>query len=631
MRVLGTAGHVDHGKSTLVRALTGIDPDRLKEEKKRQMTIDLGFAWYESPGVGSIGIVDVPGHRDFIENMLAGMGGIDAVLLVIAADEGVMPQTREHLAIIDLLQIKSGLVVLTKTDLIGDPEWFELIEGDIRDVLKGTILENSPLLKVSATSGEGIPELKQAIDRLLKELGPRTDLGKARLPVDRVFTITGFGTVVTGTLVGGSFRLDEQVEVLPSGEKGRIRGLQSHKKQETEMLPGTRTAMNISGIDVTEIKRGDTIIHPGEVTPTRRIDARLKILSDDVSGVKHNDTVKFFLAATETIARIRLLQQQNLEPGSKGWVQIETEKEIVAEQNDRFIIRRMSPARTIGGGIVVDPHPKGRYKLKDDRVIARLEARTSTSNRDKLLAMISDDPFTNSVDLSENFQTNEELGGLIDSLVASGEVKRLSRADGDGENYVEMRYWRQLTGKVQDVLQTFHAQNPLRLGINPAEFARRIRIPAEALPYCLQSWSAESLVKTNDELISLMDFRIRYSANQSKRIKEFNALLEGDPFNPPNVKEARELLTDEVYQSFLDKGELVQVSTDVFLREQEYREMIDFVISECGKGTILTLAQLRDHFSTSRKYSQAFLEHLDRRGITEREGDGRKLKQIKKS
>lgn len=626
MRVIGTAGHVDHGKSTLVRALTGIDPDRLKEEKKRQMTIDLGFAWYDSPGVGSIGIVDVPGHRDFIENMLAGVGGIDAVLMVIAADEGVMPQTREHLAIIDLLNIKTGLVVLTKTDLISDPEWLDLIESDIREVLSGTILEKAPLLRVSSMTGDGIAELKQAIDRLLIEMGPRIDLGRARLPVDRVFSITGFGTVVTGTLVGGSFKLEEQVEVLPSGKKARIRGLQSHKKQETEMLPGTRTAMNLSGIDVSEIKRGDTIIHPGQVLPTRRIDARLKILVDDVSGVRHNDTVKFFLAASETTARIRLLRQQNLEPGGEGWVQIETEKEIVTEQNDRFILRRMSPARTIGGGVVVDPHPKGRYKLNDDQVTARLEALTSTSSRDKLKALISDEPFVSSAKLNGN----SELSGIIGSLVASEEVKKIPGVDGVGEHYVEMRYWRQLTGKLQDVLQNFHKQYPLKLGINSAELARRLRIPLETLPVCLQAWGTENLVKINGELISLMYFNIKYSVNQAKRIQEFNAVLEGDPFNPPNVKDAREMLTDEVYQSFLDQGEFIQVSADVLLRAQEYHAMLDFVVSECEKGSVLTLAELRDRFSTSRKYSQAFLEHLDRKGITVREGDGRKLKNITK-
>ncbi len=627
MRVIGTAGHVDHGKSTLVRALTGIDPDRLKEEKKRQMTIDLGFAWYESPGQGMIGIVDVPGHRDFIENMLAGVGGIDAVLLVIAADEGVMPQTREHLAIIDLLQIKNGLVVLSKIDLVADLEWVELIEHEIKEVLKGTTLENTPIVRVSAVTGEGLTELKNAIDSLLHELGPRIDLGRARLPVDRVFSITGFGTVVTGTLVGGAFRLDDPVEILPSGKKARVRGLQSHKKQESEMLPGTRTAMNLSGVDISEVKRGDTITHPGQIMPTRRIDASLQIIADAAVGVKHNDSVKVFIGTTETIARIRLLQGQNLDPGRRGWVQIETEKEIVTEKDDRFIIRRMSPAQTIGGGTVADPYPKGRYKLNDPLVASRLEAKTSNSIRDKLMALISETPFISFGELVDLLQDNHsEFIVTLGSLISSEDVKRIATLNESGERFVEMRYWRQLTKKAVEVLESFHNQNPLRQGMNQAELARRIRIPQSMLSNFISTWESEYLVKLRDEWVSLSSFTIKYSANQAKRIQEFTAAIEQSPFNPPNIKDARAILTDEVYQSMLEQGELVQVSPDVFLRLREYKLMIGYVLFECGNGSLLTLARFRDHFSTSRKYAQAFLEHLDRKGVTIREGDGRKLK-----
>lgn len=629
MRVIGTAGHVDHGKSTLVKALTGIDPDRLKEEKKRQMTIDLGFAWYESPGVGSVGIVDVPGHRDFIENMLAGVGGLDAVMFVIAADEGVMPQTREHLAIIDLLQIRNGLVVLTKADLVEDPDWFELIENDIREVLKGTVLESAPLLRVSAVTGVGLPEVKEAIDNLLLDLGPRIDLDRARLPVDRVFTITGFGTVVTGTLIGGTFRLDEQVEILPDGKKGRVRGLQSHKKQESEMLPGTRVAMNLSGIDVSEVRRGDTIVHPGQFTPTRRIDARLEILQDAPIGVKHDDMVKIFMATTETSARIRLLQQKELRPGGEGWVQIETEKDLVCEKGDRFIIRRMSPANTIGGGAVVNPHPKGRYKLTDAQVVARLEASTSSKVRDKLKEFISDNPF-----ISRNEMiTLDVVNGVdpiesIESLVASEEVKSVPIVDNTGARYVEMNYWRQTTRKAMEALESFHAQNPLRTGMHHDELARRTRVAQPLLVHFIQAWELDDQIKIHDETISLATFMVRYSVNQQKRIQELISIIERDPFNPPNIKDARAMLTDEVYQALIEQGELVQVSPDVFLRAKEYRQMEGFVKNECGKGTLLTLAHFRDHFSTSRKYAQAFLEYLDRKGVTIREGEGRKLKNI---
>ncbi|HPD63409.1 MAG TPA: selenocysteine-specific translation elongation factor, partial [Anaerolineaceae bacterium] len=280
MRVIGTAGHVDHGKSTLVKALTGIDPDRLKEEKKRQMTIELGFAWFESQSEGEIGIVDVPGHRDFIDTMLAGVGGIDAVLLVIAADEGIMPQTKEHLAIIELLRVNTGLVVLTKVDLVDDPAWLELVEMDIRERLSSTCLENAPLLRVSAVTGDGIAQLRAAIEEVLAPLPPRLDLGRPRLPIDRIFSLTGFGTVVTGTLLNGSLCVDNEVEILPSRRSARIRGLQTHKHSETIALPGSRTAVNLSGVDVADIKRGEVITIPRMLKPTQRIDAQIELLQD---------------------------------------------------------------------------------------------------------------------------------------------------------------------------------------------------------------------------------------------------------------------------------------------------------------------------------------------------------------
>lgn len=627
MRVIGTAGHVDHGKSTLVKALTGIDPDRLKEEKKRQMTIDLGFAWYESPGVGSVGIVDVPGHRDFIENMLAGVGGLDAVMFVVAADEGVMPQTREHLAIIDLLKIQNGLVVLTKTDLIEDPSWFDLVESDIRKVLEGTVLENAPLLRVSATTGEGLPEIKLAIDNLLRELGPRSDLGRARLPVDRVFSITGFGTVVTGTLVGGTYRLDEQVEILPGGKKARVRGMQSHKKQESVMLPGTRVAMNLSGVDAAEVRRGDTIVHPGQITPTRRIDARLELLQDAPTGVKHDDQVKLFMATTETTARVRLLEHKELPAGAQGWVQLETEKELVCEKGDRFILRRMSPANTIGGGVVVDAHPKGRYKLSDALEIFRLEASLSNKLRDKLKVTISENPFISRKELMLlEVENQDDLVDAIDALVANEEVKCVAVSDDNRRQYVEMNYLRQSTRKALEVIKDYHAQNPLRNGMHHNELTRRLRMSQTLVDQFIQTWELEHLVKTRGETIALHAFEIRYSVNQQKRIQELNAVVDRDPFTPPNLKDARAMLTEEVFQALIEQGELVQVSPDVFLRVREYSQMGAYVIEECGKGILLTLAQFRDHFATSRKVAQAFLEHLDRKGVTIREGEGRMLK-----
>ena len=629
MRVIGTAGHVDHGKSTLVKALTGIDPDRLKEEKKRQMTIDLGFAWYESLAEGSIGIVDVPGHRDFIENMLAGVGGIDAVLMVIAADEGIMPQTNEHLSIIDLLQIKTGVVVLTKVDLVEDPGWLDLVEMDVRERLVGNCLENAPILRVSAMTGEGMQELRQAIDRVLHPLSPRLDIGRPRLPVDRVFSLTGFGTVVTGTLLDGSFNLDNEVEILPSRLQSRIRGLQTHKKSERQALPGSRTAINLSGIEVAEIKRGDVVVYPGMFKPTRRIDARLDLLKDAPVALKHNDHVKVFILTSECTGRVRLLQGQELQPGGSGWVQIEFDKELVLDKDDRFIIRRMSPAQTLGGGSVVDVHPTVRYKLQDPRVIKRFELKTAPSIEKQVLATILEKPFISSEDLlirfvTDSFLLQEKLDGLIDQ----GELVVIASKGNKNGNYVTRGYWLALTERIAEILNQYHQQYPLRNGISADELARRAKITLKELEICTEKWLEDRLIRTSNATISLFSFEIRYSANQKRRLDQYFSLVEKQPFNPPGVKEARELLTDEVYQSLIEQGALIQLSMDTVVRKAEFDLMLSFVVNECERGELLALAHFRDHFNTNRKVSQAFLEYLDRKGVTLREGEGRRLRKM---
>jgi len=362
MKVIGTAGHVDHGKSTLIEALTGMNPDRLKEERERQMTIDLGFAWMDLPSGEPVGIVDVPGHRDFIGNMLAGVGGIDAALFVIAADEGVMPQTREHLAILDILQIEGGVIALTKIDLIEDEDWIDLVEEDVREVLRGTVLEDVPIVRVSSQDGRGIPDLREKFDNLLAKRPPRQDLRRPRLPVDRVFSIAGFGTVVTGTLRDGKLKVGDEVEILPRTLHGRIRGLQTHKQKENIAIPGSRTAINITGVSTDQIQRGDVVAHIGDYGSTRRLDVRFRLLPDASAVLKHNLEVKLFIGSAEVLARVRTLGKDRLSQGEEGWLQLETKEPVVAVRGDHYILRRPSPGETIGGGLVVEPNPKGRHK-----------------------------------------------------------------------------------------------------------------------------------------------------------------------------------------------------------------------------------------------------------------------------
>ncbi|HZY44441.1 MAG TPA: selenocysteine-specific translation elongation factor, partial [Anaerolineae bacterium] len=372
MRVIGTAGHVDHGKSTLVQALTGTHPDRLKEEREREMTIDLGFAWLTLPGGEAIGLVDVPGHIDFIENMLAGVGGIDATLFVIAADEGIMPQTREHLAILDLLKIDGGVVALTKIDLV-DPEWIDLITADIRSALRGSILQDAPIVPVSARTGVGLPDLFAALDRTLQQTEPRIDRSRPRLSIDRVFSIAGFGTVVTGTLIDGSLNIGDEVTILPKNLPARVRGLQTHKAKIDQAVPGSRVAINLSGVEVIDLKRGNVVTTPNWLSPTLLIDARFEHLKTSPRPITHNMEVKFFHGAAEVPAHIRLLNDQSIAPGQTTWVQFALREELAVIKGDRFIVRLPSPSITLGGGTVIDPQPGRRHRRFRSDVIARLK------------------------------------------------------------------------------------------------------------------------------------------------------------------------------------------------------------------------------------------------------------------
>ena len=369
MYVIGTAGHVDHGKSTLVKALTSIDPDRLPEEKEREMTVDLGFAWMTLPSGREVSIVDVPGHERFIKNMLAGVGAIDLAMLIVAADESVMPQTREHLAILDILQITRGLVVVTKTDLV-DEELVELVKAEVEDTLRGASFEGCPMVGVSAQTGQGLDQLRELIDGILDSTEPRRDLGRPRLPIDRCFTISGFGTVVTGTLIDGALTVGQEVELAGSDQRARVRGLQSHKTRVDSTGPGVRLAVNLSGISRDDIQRGEILTVPGWLRPAYRVDARLRMVDGAPHALKHNEGVTFHIFTSEAPARVRLLDADTLTAGSEGWVQLLLAEPLPVVKGDYFVIR--SAEDTLGGGQVVDPNPRRRHRRFDTGVVERL-------------------------------------------------------------------------------------------------------------------------------------------------------------------------------------------------------------------------------------------------------------------
>src|SRR5438094_451320 len=377
-RVIATAGHVDHGKSTLIKARTGIDPDRLREERERGMTIDLGFAWLSLPEGGEVGIVDVPGHQDFIRNMLAGVGPVDAVLLVVALDEGVMPQTREHLAILGVLGVDRGVVALTKRDLVDD-EWASLARADVSATLQGTRLASAPMIEVSATAKTGLVELVDALDRVLATAPARRDLGRPRLGIDRAFTLTGFGTVVTGTLVDGSFATGDEIEILPTGQRARIRGIQTHKRSLDVASPGSRVALNLTGVEKDELGRGMVVVRPGTLAPVSVVSARVEVVGSASEAIAHDEAVKVHAGTAEVMARISLLEGATLEPGATGWAQLRLAEPLAVAVGDRFVIRRPSPPETLGGGAVADI--SGERMRRRREAVAVLERRSAADGR----------------------------------------------------------------------------------------------------------------------------------------------------------------------------------------------------------------------------------------------------------
>ena len=632
MRVIGTAGHVDHGKSTLIESLTGMNPDRLKEERERQMTIDLGFAWMELPSGEQVGIVDVPGHRDFIENMLSGVGGIDAALFVVATDEGVMPQTREHLAILDILQIHGGVVVLTKIDLVDDQDWIDLVEEDVRDVISGTVLEAAPIVRVSARDGQGITELLETLDEVLAERPARQDVGRPRLPVDRVFSIAGFGTVVTGTLSEGHFRVGEEIEILPQGLKGRIRGLQTHKQKEDMALPGSRTAVNISGVALEQVKRGNVVVHVNDYQPTRRMDVKFRLLSDVSQPLKHNIEVKLFVGASEVLARVRTLGKEVINPGDEGWLQLETREPVVVVRGDHYILRRPSPGETLGGGIVVDPNPGRRHKRFAAGLINRLESLAEGTPADILiqaLAVMGSAPLRE-VTIRSNLKENDAQKALGE-LMSRGEIVILETGKGevraDGDILVTTKgYWEQLSLKTIEIVADYHQAYPLRRGMPKEELKSRLKLSPRLFTGLTQKLIQQKKLQENGPIILFPDHEIRFSPQQDKIVRSLLNQFAASPFSPPSVKDAKSKVGEDVYGAMVDLELLVPVSNEVVFRREDYNQMVVEVKDLLNKNGTLSAAQVRDHFQTSRRYALAFLEHLDEIGVTIREGDVRRLK-----
>ncbi|MEW6567410.1 MAG: selenocysteine-specific translation elongation factor [Chloroflexota bacterium] len=629
MRVIGTAGHVDHGKSTLVHALTGINPDRLREEQDRQMTIDLGFAWMSLPGGEEIGLVDVPGHRDFIENMLAGVTGIDAALLVVAADEGVMPQTREHLAILDLLDVRRGVVALTKTDLVDDPSWLDLVTQEVQELLRPTPLAGAPVVPVSAVTRLGLEDLLQALSDAVHTAPARPDLGRPRLPIDRAFTIAGFGTVVTGTLSGGFFAVGDEVEILPAGRPARIRGLQTHKHKVERAVPGSRTAANLAGVEVRQLERGDVVVRPGTYRPTLLLDVRFRLLPQASAPLRHDQQVKIFIGAAQCLGRVRLLGADELAPGEDAWLQLVVRKPVVADRGDHFILRRPSPGETLGGGQVVEAHPSGLYRRRDAAVIDRLERQLRGTPGDVLqqtLAAAGPVPLDEAVRRS-GLDAEAARQAIAELL----EDHRLVVLGGDAPTpewavlVMDGASWQALLARLRSALSTYHDAYPLRLGMPREELKNRLELESKAFVATVRRAVAEDVVREYGPRLQLPDRPVRLTARQQVEVEELLKRFRQAPYATPSVKECAAAVGEDVLDYLIESEQLVRLSEDVVLESQTYQDVVKQIRQLILERGSITVAEVRDRFQTSRKYALALMEHLDAVGVTVRDGDARRL------
>ena len=627
--VVGTAGHIDHGKTSLVKALTGTDTDRLPEEKARGITIDLGFAFLEEPDGLTVEIVDVPGHERFVRNMLAGVGGIDLALLVIAADEGVMPQTREHLAICSLLRIKTGLIALTKTDLV-EPDWLELVKDDVAGLVRGTFLEGAPILTVSAKTGDGLVELRAVLRRLAAEVPTRAADQLPRLPIDRVFTVKGFGTVVTGTLMTGRFSADDRVEIYPRDVQAKIRGLQTHGHAVAEARAGQRTAMNLQGIERAAVTRGDVVGPPGALIASVLVDGTLELLEDAPRPVKSRDRIRFHTGTSEIMARVLLLDRPELSPGEQAFARFRLEAPLVALPGDRFVVRSYSPIVTIAGGTLLDIDPP-RFKRKAPALIAHLTLLAEGGPEDvveehvrqvqtagtRLAALSGRVPFG-----------PERLTGVLSALQASGRILGVER-----DWFLHPESAEHVRSQVLAALAEFHRANPLKPGMSREELRRRAGNTDERIfAHLLGRLDAEGPVRSERDKVRLASHEVQLSPAQQRVVDQVETDFLRTGAAPPNPEEAlsRAGVTGdeehELFQMLVEGKRLVRIKESLFFHTQALDTIQEKLIALLRERKDIGPADIKDLLGISRKYAIPLLEYFDGRRVTMRVGERRVLR-----
>ena len=627
--IIGTAGHVDHGKTALVKALTGIDTDRLEEEKRRGVTIEPGFAYIDFDDGTRAGIIDVPGHERFIRNMLAGAGGVDLAMLVVAADEGVMPQTREHLGILTQLGISDGIVVITKTDKV-EPDWLELVIDDISQLLSGTFLESKPYFPVSAHTGEGLPELKKALRSMIDNTKEKDAKIPFRLPADRVFPVDGFGTVVTGTLIEGSVKVGDTAEILPSGDKAPVRNIQVHGENAETAFAGQRTAISLAGIKRGTIKRGDILAAEGTVNVTEIIDVKLNVLPDSERTIKNGSELHLYHGARTMLAKVFLLEKTELVSGEHSFARLKLKEPLPCKRGDRFVVRFYSPIETIGGGIILNSMPKHRIS-RSKTTIDSLKIREQGCIEDiaglvayELGGVFSETDLCKYADIDKT--TCRETVKL---LAEEGRILQLQAG-----KYISINILEKIGKECKELLALYHESNPLRAGMNIAELRQKIleKTDTSSANAVLKALKERGLISLSETTAALPEFSIKLTPEQNKMREKLIAEFEKAKYDVKSPDELSAIFSknekrsfEQIFESLVSGGELIMLSPQIYWLKSDYEEAIKLIRSHFEKSEEITLAQCRDMLKTSRKYALAILEHLDGRQATKLQGDSRKM------
>lgn len=628
--ILGTAGHIDHGKTSLIRALTNIDTDRLKEEKARGITIELGFAHLKLPGGQQLGIVDVPGHEKFVKNMVAGATGIDIVSLVIAADEGVMPQTKEHLEICQLLGVKHGLVVLTKRDMVDD-EWIELVREDVSEYLKGSFLENAPMIEVSSVTGQGIDDLVGTLDRIVGEIPERNSGNFFRLPVDRVFTMKGFGTVVTGTTISGSINIGDEVSVYPQELHSKIRGIQVHNEDAESVSAGLRTAINIQGMEKAQIQRGNILAARDTLKPTYMVDVELDLLPSSPRQLKNRAKARFHTGTAEIISTVVLLDRDVLKQGEKCFAQIRLDEPTTLLQGDRYIIRSYSPVRTIGGGRIINPLPLKKKRFSD-RILSDLSLLSSGDHFVQIEEFVRMGRYAGKDAKELQFLANSARKKVDEALKNLSAKRTITQYNKESGLYIHEEFLEKATREIMDTLSEYHKNNPLKAGIQKEELRSRTTgaTNQRLFNYIVTHQIRQESIVQDNEILRLKNHRVTLASDQKEIRQRIEQIYLRGKLQPPYFKEVQKEFPDgngtDILGILLKEGILIKVKEDLYFHSKSIGELKEKLISFLQKNGEVNTAQFKDMTGASRKYSIPLIEYFDHEQITVRVGDNRVLR-----